>query len=120
MDKTHKFLNTNLALWRLFRFLDRTYFENRLESRVVDTVFASGSFMEEAMGRSRPLWTTSGQIQFKIYINAIYKGQRRVVYSTLLHEMLHCDKWWIPDCNGPVFDREMRRLCSKGAMKGMW
>ena len=118
--KNKQLTSTNEALWRMFRLIDQAYFDNRLRGSVVDVRFAPYSFMPDGMGRTHPIWSQDGKTKFKIYINSRYRGQRRVIYNTLLHECLHADKWWIKDCDGVIFDREMRRLCERGAMRGSW
>ncbi len=57
--------------------------------------------------------------RFHIRINPDNTWGRSVRRLTLLHEMVHIAVW--PRVtHGPYFEREMMRLASAGAMRGIW
>lgn len=112
-------LITNRVLDRMFKLVDATFYGGRLRHIVVGVRFASDKFMHGNMGRTRPFWAENGQTQFMIYINNTYRHNRRITYTTLLHETKHCEKYWIV-CDSQIFNREMVELAARGAMHGSW
>jgi SprT-like family len=115
---------TNKTLKAAFHAFNREYFDYRLPNSM--EVRFSKRFRYDNVGPSIGVTFMADDGRLVIVINRKYQHSRRIVLSTLLHEMIHAVNWDVEkqhecDLTGwNSFNKEALRIAKLGAFNGLW